>query len=232
MNINLCKTKIFALTLLGILLTTSSTSAFANQQLFGQLTVEGNYETVTMDGEIVYDERTVSSGTDIVTSPKSSARISFGEVGQLGLAPNSKINLNFDETKISGVFVSGQLTIAVEPNIEIIIQTADGIITNPDRSKNSVIIIDFVNGKTRVKAEIGVAALNGIIIKEGKTSSLRPPKITNQKENDGIFSAVLISLAKAMYVEELLGIETQTTTLRTNITDSVSQVNVGPMTSD
>ena len=232
MNIIVYNTRIFALVLAGILTITSSIIASPNQQLFGQLIVESNYGIVTMNGENVIDERTFSSAADIVTSTKSSARISFGKIGQIGIAPNSKLHLNFSETQITGVFTSGQITVAAALNTTIKIKTADGIVTNPEAGSNSIIVIDFVNGKTRVKSELGTAALNGIIIREGETSFLQTTATANQAPSAGIFSDVLISLARAMYVSELLEVEPQTTILKTNITDSVSQVNVGPMISD
>jgi len=230
MDISLHNRKLFTFVLLGAILITSSVTVFADRQLFGQLIVEGNGETVMMNGESITDQMTISSATEIITTAKSSARISFGEVGQIGLAPDSKMNLSFGESKITGVLKTGQLTMAVAPNTEISIQTADGIVTNPDRSKNSVIIIDFVNGRTQVKAELGAAALNGVVLAEGQISSGGTPKTATQPENAGIFSAVLTSLAKAIRVDELLGMETQTATLETDISGSVKQDGVTPFT--
>lgn len=232
MNIIVCITRIFALILVAVLTLTSSITASPGQQLFGQLIVESNYGTVTMNGETVIDERTFLSAADIVTSTKSSARISFGKMGQIGIASNSKLHLDFSETQITGVFTSGQITVAAAPNTEIRIQTADGIVTNFGLTNNSVIVIDVVKGKTRVKSVLGSAALNGVIIREGEISFLQTTGTANQAEKASIFFDVLISLARAMYVAELLEANPQTTTLKTNITDSVSQVNVGPMISD
>lgn len=223
MVISLYKRKLFTLVLLGTIFTTSSIIASARRQLFGQLSIESIERTIMMNGESVNDEMTISSATEIITSAKSSVRVSFGEVGQIGLAPRSKMKLDFSESKISGVLTSGQLTMAVAPNTEIYIQTPDGKITNPDRSKNSLIIIDFVNGKTRVKTQLGAVALNGVNLMEGQISSGGIPITAKQMENVDIFSGVLTSLAKAMYVEELLGINPQTATLGTNIADSVKQ---------
>lgn len=232
MNIIVYNTRIFALILAGILALTSSITALPNQQLFGQLTVESNYGTLTMNGENVIDERTFSSAADIVTSTKSSARISFGKMGQIGIAPNSKLHLDFSEAQITGVLTNGQITVAAAPYTDIKIQTTDGIVTNPGSSINSIIVIEVIKGKTRVTSELGTAAFNEVIIREGEISFHQRSVVANQIERAGIFSDVLISLARAMYVAELLEAEPQTTTLKTNITDSVSQVNVGPMISD
>jgi len=223
MGRSLYKTSLFTLILLGTILINSSTTAFADQRLFGQLIVEGKGEAVLMNGESITNEMTISSATEIITSAKSSARISFGEVGQIGLAPDSKMNLDFSESKITGVLTNGQLTMSIAPNTEISIQTADGIVTNPDRSKNSVIIIDFVNGKTQVKAELGAAALNGVVLTEGESFSGGTTVKAQQTVDAGIFSGVLTSLAKVMRVDELLGIEPQTATFGTKISDSVKQ---------
>lgn len=223
MNRDAKSVRSFTLVLLATILMASSITA--RQQLLGQLTIESNSSTsfIEMNGELTVSGSTVLPATEIVTPGESSAKISFGKVGQIELAPNSKVNLNFSETTISSVLTSGQLTVAVAPNIRIAIQTADGIVTNPDKSKNSVIIVDFVNGKTRVRTQRGTAAFNGNSITEGQTFSegmLNSTSIHENSHSDSFVSAIFTSFLRATHFGNLvLDPHTQTETFETHISN-------------
>ncbi len=207
MKRNARSVKLFTLILLGIILMGSSITA--RQQLLGQLTIESNSATsfIKMNGETTISGSTILPATEIVTPGESSAKISFGKVGQIELAPDSKMNLNFSETTISSVLTSGQLTMAAAPNIGITIQTADGVVTNSDQSKNSVITVDFVNGKTRVKTQLGTAVFNGTITTEGQTFSVGMLNSTSIHENshsDSFVSAIFTSFLRATHFGNLV----------------------------
>lgn len=194
--------RFFTLFLLGTTLMASSITVTARRQLLGQLTIEGSSVTssITMNGELTVSGSTVLPATEIVTPGESSAKISFGKAGQIELAPNSKMNLNFSETTISSVLTSGQLTMAAAPNIGITIQTPDGVVTNPDQSKNSIFIIDFVNGKTRVRTQLGTAAFNGTAIMEGQTFSEGMSNLTTNISENSFVSAIFTSFLRATHI--------------------------------
>ena len=223
MNRNARSVRFFTLVLLGIVLMASSITA--NPKLLGQLTIESNSSTsfIKINGELKVSGSTVLPATEIITPGEASAKINFGKVGQTELAPNSKMNLNFSETTISNVLKSGRLTVAAAPNIAITIQTADGIITNPDKSKNSVIVVDFVNGKTRIRTRLGTAAFNGTAIPEGQTFSEGMLDSTSNHENSNsvsFVSAIFISLLGATHFGNLvLDTHTQTETYETQISN-------------
>lgn len=210
MNRNARGVRFFTLILLGIILIASSIIVTARHQLFGQLTIENNSGAsfITMNGELTVSGSTVLPATEIVTPGESSAKISFGKVGQIELAPNSKMNLNFSETTISSVLTSGQLTMAATPNIGITIKTPDGVITNPDQSKNSVIVVNFVNGKTRVRTQFGTAAFNGTVITEGQTFSEgmvdSTTDIHENSHSNSFVSAIFTSFLRATHFGNLV----------------------------
>lgn len=228
MNRDAKSVRTFTLVLLATILMASSITA--RHQLLGQLTIESNSSTsfIEMNGEMAVSGSTVLPATEIVTPGESSAKISFGKVGQIELAPNSKINLNFSETTISSVLTSGQLTLAAAPNIRIAIQTADGIITNPDRSKNNVFIVDFANGKTRVRTQRGTATFNGTAIPEGQTFSEGMLDSTSVHENShsGSFvSAIFTSFLRATHFGDIvLDTNAQAETFETQLADFGNQV--------
>ncbi len=217
MNRNVRNVRFFTLVLLGIILIVSSIRVTARQQLLGQLTIDSNSGTsfITMNGELTVSGSTVLPATEIVTPGESTAKISFGKAGQIKIAPNSKMNLNFSETTISSVFSSGQLTMVAAPNIGITIQTTDGVVTNPDQSKNSVITVDFVNGKTRVRTQLGTAAFNGTPITEGQTFSegtlTNHPEVINSipgvresSLSNSFVSAIFTSFLRATHIGNVI----------------------------
>jgi len=221
MNRDARSVRLFTLVLLGTILSVSSITA--RQQLLGQLTIESNSATsfIKLNGELTVSGSTVLPATEIVTPGEASAKISFGKVGQVELAPNSKMNLNFSETTISSVLTNGQLTMAAAPNIKITVQTADGIVTNPDQSKDSVFIVDFVDGKTRVRTQLGTAAFNGTVITEGQTFSEGMLDTTSFHENshsDSLVFDIFTSFLRATHIGNLvLDTNTQTETSENQI---------------
>lgn len=99
------------------LFTTTSMVALANSgRIAAELTVSGkivNGETpvVLVNGESAKSGRSVFSYSTIATPDETSAVISMGKAGQIELAPNSSLNLTFDDNTVNGELNAGRLTV-------------------------------------------------------------------------------------------------------------------------
>ena len=82
----------------------------------GELAVSGkivNGETpfVFVNGEVSRSGRSVFSGSTITTSESTNAVINLSKLGKIELAPNTALNLTFDENGISGSLTSGTVSV-------------------------------------------------------------------------------------------------------------------------
>lgn len=164
---------LLSLGLTSIIFLTSPLISLSQQKLMGELTITGAAATgdasfVTINGTRAVSGQSVMSPAEVVTPAQTSAKITIGRIGRAEFGPNSKMNLTFDENRIAGVFTAGSLTVAAAPNTNLNIQTVDGVITNQNQFQENIVIIDFVNGKTRVKTVAGVVAFNGALVPAGQ----------------------------------------------------------------
>lgn len=107
-----------AATLTAALVSASSTFALAaapNAQM-GELIVSGTSQ-VTVNGEAAQTGRTVFSSSTITTPADASATINLGKLGQVELAPNTKVNLVFDDNSISGTVAGGDVKVAANNGV-------------------------------------------------------------------------------------------------------------------
>jgi hypothetical protein len=82
----------------------------------GELAVSGkivNGETpfVFVNGEVAKSGRSVFSGSTITTSESTNAVINLSKLGKIELAPNTVLNLTFDDTGIFGDLTSGTVSV-------------------------------------------------------------------------------------------------------------------------
>jgi hypothetical protein len=136
--------------------TTTSMVALATPEraLMGELTVTGS--AVTVNGERAASGRSISSSTVIATSDDSSAVINLGTTGRIELAPNSSLNLNFDEKTISGSINEGNVKVSSAPGVEVKVATKEGEITN-ESSELNVFAVDAAG---KAVTESGTLYLN------------------------------------------------------------------------
>ncbi|HEX9961801.1 MAG TPA: hypothetical protein VGB00_12755 [Pyrinomonadaceae bacterium] len=136
----------------------------------GELTItstgEGGF--VTVNGERVVSGRTITSPSEIVTSPQARAKISLAQTGTILIEPNSKLNLSFANSGISGEFSDGEVTIETVPNTTVNILTADGTLTVPNRNQINIVKISKENGRTRINTLTGQATFNNVPVSAGE----------------------------------------------------------------
>jgi hypothetical protein len=170
----------------------------------GELTItstgEGGF--VTVNGERVVDGRTITSPSEIVTSPQARARISLAQIGTILIEPGSRLNLSFANSGISGEFSDGEVTIETVPNTTVNILTPDGTLTVPNRNQINIVKISKENGRTRINTLTGLAAFNNVQVSAGEfypqpsTTPDRPVGIA-AKRSGGNNSLLIIALLGA-----------------------------------
>ncbi len=82
----------------------------------GELAVSGNIvngETpfVFVNGEVARNGRSVFSGSTIKTSESTNAVINLSKLGKIELAPNTVLNITFDDKGIFGDLTSGTISV-------------------------------------------------------------------------------------------------------------------------
>lgn len=109
--------KVLTSCVLAALLTTTSMVAMANSgRIAAELTVSGrnvngDAPAVMVNGEAANSGRSIFPSSTITTPDNTTAVISMGKAGQIELAPNSSLNLTFDDNTVSGELTAGQLTV-------------------------------------------------------------------------------------------------------------------------
>jgi hypothetical protein len=174
----------------------------------GELTItslgEGGF--VTVNGERVVDGRSITSPSEITTSPQARAKIALAQTGTILLEPNSKLNLSFAGAGISGEFSAGEVTIETAPNTSLNILTADGTLTLPNRNQVNVVkLAKDGSARTRVNTLTGQAMFNNVLVSAGEfypqtTDATTPDRRTGgagTKRSGGSNSVLIIALLGA-----------------------------------
>ncbi len=197
--------KIITLSLFIAICITSPQLMLAQNKLMGEVTVESNspkgQKYIVINGENVLSGRSIMSPASIVTPLQTSAQISLAKTGIVKLAPNSTLNLFFENANISGDFWSGKITLNVLPNTKLNILTPDGNITNSDLNQETVATIDFVDNKVRVQTLTGEVLFNSVKVTAGQTFPAQPDNSANTNagaQTGGAGSSKLILVAIAV----------------------------------
>jgi hypothetical protein len=88
-------------------------------------TVNGEAPFVFINGEVSRTGRSVFSGSTITTSDSSNAVINLSKLGKIELAPNTALNLTFNENGITGNLTSGTVSVLGAAE-NVTINTLDG----------------------------------------------------------------------------------------------------------
>ena len=185
--------------------------------------------TVIVNGNTAIDGQTITSSSEIETSLSgtnsgTNLTVTFDNAGRIKFGPDTKINLSLDENKILGVLSKGSVTVSVQPDTTLAIQTKDGFIKVLNHNQENIIVISFVGGKTQVRTLSGLATLNGTSIASGQYFIVGEPNVKNidSTENSTPFAYIITPIR--IVISAMLG---DTNTSDSNI-DS-NQITVGPM---
>ncbi|MBS1796830.1 MAG: hypothetical protein JSS81_23590 [Acidobacteria bacterium] len=182
--------------LLAILISSSAIVLAAAEKTAptGEIIVSGNngaQPSVTLNGERVLSGQTFFSSGTVSTSETGSATINLRRLGQISLAPNSVLSLNFTDNDISGTLSSGQIRVMTREGVSVNIKTLDGLVNN-DAKQAGVYTVDVQSGKTEAFSEQGAVYLNA-----GGTNIPQPsgaPQNSNKKYNIWIPVGILAGL--------------------------------------
>lgn len=220
--------KLLIFGLLNTLLLGSPTIIFCQSPKIGILSfIRESYWSahhVKINNKQLIDGQIIVSPSSIEVPVRTELLVDLGNTTLVRMGPGTKMNLAFDETKITGFLSKGSLTIKVPPNNGLSIQTIDGVISTPNQNQENVITINFVNGKTQVKTMSGLASLNGVLVTSGKSfiagdSTVRDVILT---PHSSVYSYLIIPAATILF--NLF--KSNQVTDRSNF--GVEQTNVGP----
>ncbi|MEZ5425886.1 MAG: hypothetical protein R2747_06465 [Pyrinomonadaceae bacterium] len=97
--------------------TYSMVALASTDKVAGELFITGkNVNGVMVNGEAAQNGRSIFSSTTIATPDNTNASINLGKVGNIKLAPNTTLNLSFNENGISGELLAGQVTVLNSEN--------------------------------------------------------------------------------------------------------------------
>jgi len=183
---------------LTILLTSPQFLPAQTTRLLGELTITstGSDGFVTVNGERVVSGRSITSPSEIVTAPQTRAKVALAQTGTILLEPNSRLNLSFANSGISGEFSAGEVTIETAANTTVNLLTSDGTLTLPNPKQANIVKISKENGRTRVNTLTGQAMFNNVLVSAGEfypqTDATTPDKSAGGSNKSGGKNTVLL----------------------------------------
>jgi hypothetical protein len=220
--------KLLTFSLLGTLLLGAPTILFCQSPRIGILSFirESDWSDhyVKVNNKQLVDGQIIVSPSSIEVPMKTELFVNLGNTTLVRMGSGTKINLAFDETKITGFLSRGSLTVKVPPKNDLRIQTIDGVISTPNQNQENVVAINFVNGKTQVKTMSGSASLNGVLIASGESFIAGDSKVKDVilTTHSSVYSYLIIPAATILF--NLF--QSSQATDRSNF--GVEQTNVGP----
>ena len=101
--------------MVAIIATYSMVGLAAEGKVSGELLFVGK-DSVVVNGENAASGRTIFSSSSIVTPDGTSATLNLGKAGQISVAPNSNLQLDFDNGNASIVLSNGSVTVISASN--------------------------------------------------------------------------------------------------------------------
>ncbi len=136
MKIRTLKTKALSMCLVVAIVATYSMVALAgNNNVVGEILVSG--DNVTVNGEVVKSGRTIFTSSTITTPENSSAIVNVNKIGKVKIAPNSTLQVSFDENGIKGDLLKGKVT-TLDTNKVVNIKTPNGEIAQLNAGESIV----------------------------------------------------------------------------------------------
>ncbi len=224
---NYWKNKVLGFGLLSIILLGSPAASLCQSETIGDLSIFSleafGDKSVTVNGVSAINDQTIISPS-VIETPLSDleVRVNLGKTGRVNFGNDTKMNLVFDESRISGVLLRGTITVSIPPHTNLKIQTKDGIVETVDEGQENKIVIDFVNGKTRVKTLSGFAALNNTLIASRQYFIAGEPSVKNFDLTNKITLLTYFVVPAILIILSISG-------NRSDLNIDNNQVNVGPM---
>lgn len=160
---------------------------------------------VTVNGETAEDGRSIMSPSSIVTPSNVDAKVTLPEVGSVKISPNSRLNLSFSKTDISGTLRMGEFIIYANPKVTSKFSVPDGEIIIPANDTINSFEVKIVNGKTTVYSILGDTLFSGLVVPAG---DFYPKKRddANTKKSGGGTALLFLGIAGAVAAGALLAL--------------------------
>ena len=192
------------LSLILMILLSSPFYLLAQNKLVGELIITQTTPEgfVSVNNERAISGRSITSTSEIVTSPQASAKILLPQTGTVLISPNSKLILSFINSSISGDLSFGEVTIETLPNTSLNILVPDGAITTPNQNQANIVKATVENKKTRIQTLTGAVNFNNILISAGEFY----PLTTNDKTKSDKSAKTDSNISKSFNPLLILGI--------------------------
>ena len=137
--------------------TTTNTTALP-QQFVARLTTRNN-QPITVNGLSANTGASILTGATIETGADQSATVNLGPLGQLDIAPNTKLVLTYDENgNVKAVIVYGCAILTAKKKTTGEVATEQGTAGKTDPAAGGVLDICFPQGATAPTVGQGAAA--------------------------------------------------------------------------
>lgn len=101
--------------MVAVIATYSMVALAANGKASGELYFNGT-DAVVVNGEAATSGRTIFSSSSITTPEGTSATLNLGKAGQIAVAPNSNLQINFDNGNVDVALSNGSVTVVSAKN--------------------------------------------------------------------------------------------------------------------
>ena len=228
---NLIQKSITFLTAIAVWSAFSMAVIAAPGDVMSEITVTGQ---VSVDGQAVVSGSTLTSGSTIVTAGNSSAIINMGKNGRVEILSDSSLTLNFTNTSITGMLMTGKVRVSNAPGIAATVTTKNSTViadtgqantfgvdvgcADEDRCTQTYVettigLVTLRNGSTDKQVAAGTDATYGNPSQTGCKPCLRPgtaaPVITAGL-GAGAIAALLLAAGGAVAAAILLGGDNKT----------------------
>jgi len=118
------------------LLGTSIAPSSATSKGIATLLTRGN-NPISVNGNEATSGMTIFSGAQLLTPQKVGATVRIEGLGQLDLAPDTNVSLNFDYNQVNVNLAGGYAVLTTNKNVAGLITTAEGVIARTEAAKGS-----------------------------------------------------------------------------------------------
>ncbi len=162
--------KFVGFSLILIILLSSPQYLLAQDKIVGELVITKSVPEgfVSVNNERAISGRSITSTSEIITSPQASAKVLIPQTGTILISPNSKLVLSFINSSISGDLSYGEVTIETSPNTSLNFLVPDGAITTPNQNQTNIVKATAEDKKTRIQTLTGAVNFNNVLISAGE----------------------------------------------------------------
>src|ERR1700730_11405231 len=131
------------------------------QQFVARLATRGN-QPITVNGASAVGGATILTGATIETPDQVGATINLGSLGDLEIAPNTKLTLEFDANgNVKVKLDRGCVILRTRKNVNASVDTAQGTAATNDKNRGGSSDVCFPIGATQPSVNQGAAAAAG-----------------------------------------------------------------------